>query len=268
LWQKEMTKFSQTFLDKLRSAKVVSALTGAGVSAESGVPTFRDPGGIWEKFRPEELANFDAFISNPDFVWSWYQHRRQIMHNIMPNPGHFALAEMEEFFSEFNLITQNIDNLHARAGSKNITELHGNIERNYCIDCHKYYVASDLRADMGVPKCECGGLIRPDVVWFGELLPPDAMRNSEVYAAKCDVFFTIGTSAEVYPAAILPLIAKQSGAYVVEINTKPTAISYDVDEVIEGKSGEILSELVMILRKLSQNCHSESRALGTKSPPN
>lgn len=248
-----MTKFSRTLIDRLRSAKVVSALTGAGVSAESGVPTFRDPGGIWEKFRPEDLANFDAFITNPDFVWSWYQHRRQVMHNVMPNPGHFALAEMEKLFPEFNLITQNIDNLHARAGSKNITELHGNIERNYCINCHKYYneitlVASDLRSDMRVPKCDCGGLIRPDVVWFGELLPADAMQNAEVYAAKSDVFFTIGTSAEVYPAAMLPMIAKQSGAYVVEINTKPTSISYDVDDVIQGKSGEILSELITLLK--------------------
>lgn len=239
-------KFSETLINRLRSAKTVSALTGAGVSAESGVPTFRDPGGIWEQFRPEQLANFEAFISNPDFVWQWYQHRREIMQSVEPNPGHYALAQMEKFFPEFYLITQNIDNLHRRAGSKNITELHGNIERNYCINCRKYYNKISFE-EKTVLRCGCGGLIRPDVVWFGELLPAEAMSFSEKCTQASDVFFTIGTSAEVYPAALLPLIAKKSGAYVVEINMKSTAISCDVDEVIQGKSGEILQELVNIL---------------------
>jgi NAD-dependent protein deacetylase/lipoamidase len=240
-------KFSDTLMSKLRTARVVSVLTGAGVSAESGVPTFRDPGGIWEKFRPEQLANFEAFISDPDFVWQWYQHRREIMHNVRPNPGHYALAEMEKLFPEFNLITQNIDNLHKKAGNKNITELHGNIERNYCISCKKYY--NDISLDQKkVLKCDCGGFIRPDVVWFGEFLPQEAMSFSERKAQSSDVFLTIGTSAEVYPAALLPLIAKQSGSYVVEINLRPTGVSYDVDEVINGKSGEILSELLANLK--------------------
>lgn len=242
-------KFSETLINKLHSARVVSALTGAGVSAESGVPTFRDPGGIWEQFRPEQLANFEAFISDPDFVWQWYQHRREIMHRVKPNPGHYALAVMENLFPEFYLLTQNIDNLHKRAGSQNITELHGNIERNYCINCRNYYNEISLE-QKNVLKCECGGLIRPDIVWFGEFLPPEAMRFSEKCAQVSDVFFTIGTSAEVYPAALLPLIAKQSGAYVVEINLKPTAVSYDVDEVIEGKSGEVLDALVHTLKNL------------------
>jgi NAD-dependent deacetylase len=232
----------------LLKAGVVSALTGAGVSAESGVPTFRDPGGIWEKFRPEQLANFEAFMSDPDFVWSWYQHRREIMREVKPNMGHVALAEMEKIFDQFNLITQNIDNLHSRAGSKNVTELHGNIERNYCINCRKQYNDVDVK-EKSVLRCDCGGLIRPDVVWFGEILPFDALRFSEESAMRSDVFFTIGTSAEVYPAAMLPLIAKQSGSYVVEINTKPTAISYNVDEVLQGKSGEILKELVEVLKQ-------------------
>jgi NAD-dependent deacetylase len=243
-----LNQFSDELIDRLLKARVVSSLTGAGVSAESGVPTFRDPGGIWEKFRPEQLANFEAFMSNPDFVWSWYQHRREIMREVKPNAGHIALAEMEKIFDEFNLITQNIDNLHSRGGSKNITELHGNIERNYCINCRKQYNDVNVKEE-SVLRCECGGLIRPDVVWFGEMLPYDALRFAEECAMKSDVFFTIGTSAEVYPAAMLPLIAKQSGAYVVEINTKPTVISYDVDEVLQGKSGEILKELVRTLKQ-------------------
>jgi NAD-dependent deacetylase len=243
-------EFSGKLLERLKSAKVVSVLTGAGVSAESGVPTFRDPGGIWEKFRPEQLANFEAFMSDPDFVWSWYQHRREIMRDVKPNNGHFALAEMEGIFPEFNLITQNIDNLHFRSGSKNVTELHGNIERNYCIKCRTFIDEVDVK-EKNVLKCErCGGLVRPDVVWFGEMLPHEAIEHAEDCARRSDVFFSIGTSAEVYPAAMLPVIAKRSGAYVAEINPRPTAISSELDELITGKSGEILSELVKKLKKI------------------
>ena len=241
-------KFSEELLNKLSKAKIVTVLTGAGVSAESGVPTFRDPGGIWEKFKPKQLANFEAFMADPDFVWSWYQHRREIMRDSKPNAGHYALTEMGNIFQKFNLVTQNIDNLHTRAGSKNVTELHGNIERNHCIKCRKVYNVVNVREKSEL-KCEFGGLIRPDVVWFGEMLPYDALLFAEDCAKKSDVFFTIGTSAEVYPAAFLPAMAKQSGAYVVEINTKPTAISHDMDEIIEGKSGEILSELVNQLNR-------------------
>lgn len=243
-------QFSDLLLEKLTKAEKVSVLTGAGVSAESGVPTFRDPGGIWEKFRPEQLANFEAFMSDPDFVWSWYQHRREIMRDVKPNPGHFALAEMEKIFKSFNLITQNIDNLHFRAGSKNITELHGNIERNYCIKCRSFIDEVDIN-EKKVLKCSnCGGLIRPDVVWFGEILPVKELSDAENAAADSDVFFSIGTSAEVYPAALLPIIAKRAGAYSVEINIKPTVISFDLDETITGKSAEILPSLVEKIREL------------------
>jgi NAD-dependent deacetylase len=243
-------KFSEKLIQKLKTAKNVSVLTGAGVSAESGVPTFRDPGGIWEKFRPEELANFNAFISDPDFVWSWYQHRREIMREVTPNPGHFALAEMENLFDEFNLITQNIDNLHKRAGSNNITELHGNIERNYCLKCRTFYNDIDV-SEKKVLKCiKCGGIIRPDVVWFGEMLPENALTHAENCARRSDIFFSIGTSAEVYPAALLPLIARRSGAYVAEINIKPTVMSMDLDEVLIGKSGEILNLLLNKIKEI------------------
>ena len=239
-------------LEKLKNARVVSVLTGAGISAESGVPTFRDPGGIWEKYRPEQLANFEAFMADPDLVWNWYQHRREVMRDVKPNPGHIALSEMEGIFDEFFLITQNIDNLHHRAGSKNVTELHGNIERNYCVKCRKFYNEIELN-QKEVLKCECGGLIRPDVVWFGEMLPFEALRFAEDCAMRSDVFFTVGTSAEVYPAALLPLMAGKSGAYVIEINTKPTAISNEVDAVLEGKSGEILKVLAETIKTIKQN---------------
>lgn len=243
-------EFSSELLKRLKRAKRVAVLTGAGVSAESGVPTFRDPGGIWEKFKPEQLANFEAFMSDPDFVWSWYQHRREIMRDVKPNAGHYAMAEMDNIFEDFDLITQNIDNLHHRAGSKNVTELHGNIERNFCLGCRTFYTDIDI-SEKKVLKCEkCGGLIRPDVVWFGEMLPADALHRAEESAANSEVFFTIGTSAEVYPAALLPIIAKRSGAYVVEINTKPTVISNELDETITGKSGEILSELISKIKDI------------------
>lgn len=246
-------EFSKELINRLAEAKNVSVLTGAGVSAESGVPTFRDKGGIWEKFRPEDLANFDAFINDPDFVWNWYQHRREIMRDVKPNPGHLALAEMERLFPNFTVITQNIDNLHFRAGSKNVTELHGNIERNFCLKCRTFYNEIDV-TEKKVLRCEkCGGLIRPDVVWFGEMLPEKALMYAEECAAASDVFFSIGTSAEVYPAALMPLIAKRAGAYVVEINTKPTVMSADLDEVIQGKSGEVLSKLVKLIKSNRNN---------------
>ena len=241
-------EFSKELISRLKKAAVVSALTGAGVSAESGVPTFRDRGGIWEKFRPEQLANFEAFMSDPDFVWSWYQHRREIMREVKPNPGHYAIVEFENMFNEFNLITQNIDNLHYRAGSKRVTELHGNIERNYCVNCRTFYNEIEVTEKKVILCKKCGSIIRPDVVWFGEILPRKELIFAEECAKNSDVFFSIGTSAEVYPAAMLPMIAKQSGAYAVEINIRPTVMSIDVDEVIQGKSGEILSELVKKLK--------------------
>lgn len=242
--------FSPELISRLKTADKVGVLTGAGISAESGVPTFRDKGGIWEKFRPEQLANFEAFMSDPDFVWSWYQHRRQIMRDVKPNAGHLALADMESIFPVFSLITQNIDNLHIRAGSKNVTELHGNIERNFCVNCRTFYNEIDVNLKQ-VLKCEkCGGLIRPDIVWFGEMLPVEALNHAEECSKASDVFFSIGTSAEVYPAAMLPLLAKQSGAYVVEINLNQTVMSMDLHETIKGKSGVILSELLNKIRKI------------------
>ncbi len=241
--------FSNKLLEKLDSATSVAVLTGAGISAESGVPTFRGNEGLWKKFKPEELANFDAFIRNPDLVWEWYAYRKKLIAEVKPNPGHYALAEMEKLFQDFAVITQNIDNLHRRAGSTKVYELHGNIERNYCIGCSRRYRNEELPPGATAPHCtECNGLIRPDVVWFGELLPSEQWALAERAARRADVFFSIGTSAIVYPAASLPMWAKEAGAYLVEINSEITPLSEFANETIIGKSGEILPKLVGALQ--------------------
>jgi NAD-dependent deacetylase len=226
----------------------VCILTGAGISAESGVATFRGPEGLWSKLKPEELANFDAFMRNPELVWEWYSYRKQIIQEVKPNPAHYALARLEELVREFALVTQNIDNLHFRAGSKRVLELHGNIERSYCIDCGKFTDGIEITAEKKVPKCSsCNGLIRPDVVWFGEMLPEGVFESAAKAASQCELFITIGTSAVVYPAAGLPLTARSHGAYVVEINTERTEISRSINETLIGKAGEILPQLVKVI---------------------
>jgi NAD-dependent deacetylase len=236
--------FSDGLLDSLLNAAHVVAFTGAGISAESGVPTFRGPEGIWSKFKPEELANMDAFMRNPALVWEWYAHRRTIIATVQPNAGHLALARMEGLFPRFTLITQNIDNLHRRAGSTVVHELHGNIERSYCMSCGKLHPDVSLPEKGQVPTCSaCGGVVRPDVVWFGEMLPEDEWEASASAAESADVFFSIGTSAVVYPAASLPLMAKRGGAYLVEVNTEPTPLTRDADEFLRGPSGTILPSL-------------------------
>lgn len=243
-------KFSERLLKRLKDAQYVVAFTGAGISAESGVPTFRGDDGLWKKFKPEELANFDAFIRNPDLVWEWYKYRKELIAKVQPNAGHYALAEMERMFKKFAVITQNIDNLHRRAGSSNVYELHGNIERNYCVSCGTFYSNEEIFRQNKAPRCsKCNGLIRPDVVWFGEMLPADEWQKSEEAARWSDVFFSIGTSSIVYPAAGLPTIAQQSGSFVVEINIEPTELSHKADEMIVGKSGEVLPALVEHLKQ-------------------
>ncbi len=242
--------FSEELLRRLRQAQSVAVLTGAGVSAESGVPTFRGPEGLWKKFRPEELATFDAFRRNPKLVWEWYEYRRSLIREISPNPGHYALAELEAMVADFWLITQNVDGLHRRAGSRNVLELHGNIMRNRCARCGAVVEELAIGPESGLPQCSCGGLLRPDVVWFGECLPERTWEKAVAAAHRAEVFFSIGTSAVVYPAASLPLEAKGSGAYVVEINFEPTPLSSVVDEAIQGKSGEVLPLLLAQLRKV------------------
>ncbi len=235
-------KLDIDLINKLKQSKSLVFFTGAGISAESGIPTFRGKDGIWNKLKPEELANFNAFMRNPQMVWEWYNHRKKIIHESKPNPAHIAIAELQNHF-DVTVVTQNIDNLHRRAGSKNVFELHGNIERNYCVNCKKFY-NEELDFSSGVPICGCGGLIRPDVVWFGEYLPEDQFTGSEKASAECDIFFVVGTSAVVYPAAGLINVAESSGATIVEINLEETPLSYLADYSLYGKAGEILPEIL------------------------
>lgn len=230
--------------ERIKTAKNVAVFTGAGISAESGIPTFRGKDGIWNKFRPEELANFDAFIKNPELVWEWYNHRRKIISETKPNNGHFAIKELENIFDDVRVITQNVDNLHKRAGSKAIYELHGNIEKNFCIKCKKRFDFIELIESDKLLKCDCGGLIRPGVVWFGEMLPEKVFAEAENFARKTDLFFIVGTSAVVYPAALMPIYAKESGSYLIEINIEATEITYSVHHSFFGQSGEVLPELL------------------------
>lgn len=238
-------EFSTALLKIVRSAQYVVVSTGAGVSAESGIPTFRDAQtGLWAKYDPQQLATPQAFRRNPRLVWEWYAWRRELIGRAIPNPGHTAVAQLEQLVPRFTLITQNIDNLHAIAGSQNIIELHGNIERNKCFDENILVERWDETGEIP-PRCpHCGGLLRPDVVWFGEGLPPDALQAAFTAAQSCDLFLTIGTSGLVQPAAQLPLEAAASGATVVEINPQPTPLSPYMDHRLEGPSGEILPALL------------------------
>ncbi|MHC1739014.1 MAG: NAD-dependent deacetylase [Ignavibacteriaceae bacterium] len=240
--------FSDEFIDKMKSARKIVFFSGAGISAESGIPTFRGTGGIWNKMKPEELASFNAFMKNPKLVWDWYQYRRDIVHSTQPNPGHYAIAEMENYFPEVTVVTQNVDNLHRRAGSKTIYELHGNIEKNFCIQCSKRYDYINFPDADSSPRCDCGGLIRPDIVWFGEMLPDDQYSAAEKAARDCDILFVVGTSAVVYPAAYIPLIAKDNRKYLVEVNITETELSYKVDYSLPGKSGEILPRILELVK--------------------
>lgn len=242
-----MITVPKELIGKIKNAGSIVFFTGAGISAESGIPTFRGIDGIWNKLKPEELANFNAFLKNPAMVTEWYNHRRQIIHESHPNEGHKAITEFQKRFPNVTVITQNVDNLHRRAGNKNIFELHGNIERNYCIECKTFY--NEIDENQAVPICpKCGGLIRPDVVWFGEFLPEDQMIGAEKASKQCDVFFCVGTSAVVYPAASMIYTAKQHGAYLVEINIEETEISSMADYTFIGKSGVILPGILSALK--------------------
>ncbi len=232
-------------LQRLAKATRVTALTGAGVSAESGVPTFRDAQtGLWAKFRSEDLATPRAFQRNPRLVWEWYAWRRKLVAEAKPNPAHVALAEMEKLFPQFHLITQNVDGLHQRAGSQQVIELHGNITRTKCFD--EGTIISNWRETGDVPpRCpNCGGHLRPDVVWFEEPLPEAEMTLAAHASTSCEVFLSIGTSTVVYPAAALPAEALRSGATVVEINPERTPFTAQAHFALAGAAGVVLPELV------------------------
>ncbi len=235
-------------IEAYRKAERVVVLTGAGVSAESGVPTFREAQtGLWAQYDPRELATPQAFARNPRLVWEWYAWRRSLIQKARPNLAHYALVDLEQATPHFLLVTQNIDGFHWLAGSRDMVELHGNIARTKCFD-EGHIVGWWPETDDVPPRCpHCGGLLRPDVVWFGEGIPDHALRAAFDAAASCDLFVSIGTSAMVQPAAQLPLIAKRMGAKVLEINPQQTAISLVADWALQGTAVEVLPALVRAL---------------------
>ncbi len=220
------------------------ALTGAGVSQESGLRTFRDPQtGLWAQHKPEDLASPEAFHRDPKLVWDWYAWRREALKGVRPNRGHYALVEMEERVPSFTLITQNVDGLHRMAGSRHLLELHGNIQRVRCSECGRF--AEKWPETDDVPHCDvCGGLLRPDVVWFGEALPRRELEAAVEAARGCELFLSIGTSGVVQPAASLAYAARNRGAALVEVNPEPTNLTPKIDYFLQGKSGELLPALV------------------------
>ncbi len=240
-------------IEVLQEASRVAILTGSGISAESGIPTFRGEEGLWKKYRPEELATPTAFSQDPKLVWEWYDWRRGIIGQKEPNPGHKVIARWEETFPTVSLITQNIDGLHQKAGSKNIWELHGNIWKLRCTEEETITENYETPLKEIPPLCpNCGALLRPHVVWFGESLSPTILQKSIQLSSECDVMFVIGTSAVVQPAASLPFEASEAGAKIVEINLDPTPLSLYADFSIRGKSGEILPLIDEELKKTSK----------------
>ncbi len=223
--------------------------TGAGISTESGIPPFRGSGGLWQNFKPEDLATPEAFERDPVTVWQWYDWRRQLISKVEPNAGHYALVEMEHLFHRFFLFTQNIDGLHQRAGSKQVHELHGNIWRVRCPAEDRTFVLAQTPLPGIPPLCECGATLRPDVVWFGESLPRDILNLAREVASSCDFFFTIGSSSTVEPAASLAWIARENGGVVVEVNEEITPVTEIANECFLGKAGTVLSDLLQAIKK-------------------
>jgi NAD-dependent deacetylase len=250
---------SATLLERLRAARSVMVLTGAGISAESGLATFRDAQtGNWSRFNPQDLASREGFARDPRRVWAWYALRRQNIAQATPNPGHIALAHLQDIYPSVAIVTQNIDGLHARAGSRDVIELHGNITRFRCFEDDALVdyedpeppaampLSDDDRATWPeVPCCEhCGGVLRPDVVWFGEALPVAAWYQAEESARACDLCLIVGTSSVIYPAAALPMLARDAGALLVEVNPEATELTRNADLSLRGPAGEILPWLV------------------------
>jgi NAD-dependent deacetylase len=237
-------EFPKGLISALRGSTRTVVLTGSGISAESGVPTFREAqSGLWARFDPQELATPEAFERNPGLVWDWYAWRRKLVAEARPNPGHLAISGMQEMFPDLTLVTQNVDGLHQRAGSREVIELHGNIRRTKCslegIEVEGY---DDTESPPLCPSCSAP--LRPDVVWFGEMLPPAALESASEASRGSDVFLSVGTSSLVYPAAALPFTALENGATLVEVNPGETPLTSRVDYVLRGPAGDVLPRLI------------------------
>src|SRR5574340_488543 len=234
----------ETVSDKLRESKKIVFVTGAGISQESGIPTFRGKDGLWRRYDPMKLATIDAFYEDPKLVWEWYEERRQNILNASPNPGHVTMAELEKY-RQVSVLTQNIDGLHQRAGSKNVYELHGSIITIKCTSCDFKDIISSSFSELP-PICKCGSILRPDVVWFGESLPQDVWQAAISEASSCDIMIVVGTSLAVSPANLLPVYAKQNGAILIEVNPEETPMSGSMDISIRSSAAKALPELVSL----------------------
>ncbi len=234
---------------QIKDARKIVFVTGAGISQESGIPTFRGKDGYWRKYDPMQLATIDAFYQNPKLVWEWYEERRKNIFTAQPNNGHIAIAELAKY-KEVIVLTQNIDGLHQKAGSKKVFELHGSMVRIRCTVCD-YTDNITTNFDFLPPKCRCGNMLRPDVVWFGESLPQDVWINAIMHSQSCDVMVIVGTSLVVSPANTLPLYAKQNGAVLIEVNPELTQMSEDVNLSIRETSANALPHLVSLFDRVS-----------------
>ncbi len=239
-----MQQPSEELLSLLRSDPPTVVLTGAGISAESGLATFRGPGGHWEGRDPMSLATPQAFDAEPTTVWRFYDWRRTQAAAAGPNPAHRAIVDLESKLSSLTLVTQNVDGLHERAGTKNVVRLHGSLWTLRCTACGTEQKDLRPRLDPLPPECGCGGMLRPGVVWFGESLPRDAMQEAQNAARLCRLMLVVGTSSLVYPAASIPQFAKSAGAFLVEVNPERTPLTPLVDEYYDGPAGEILPGFV------------------------
>lgn len=241
--QTDSAGISTELRSRFASAGRVLVLTGAGVSAESGVPTFRGGGNtaVWKGLPFDAISSAQMIQRDLAAVWEWFNYRRGVLETLKPNPAHHAIAAWQDRFADFCLVTQNVDGLHQRAGSRDVTELHGNVWRGRCTECGSRYDLRELGIKEGVPLCwDCGNSLRPDVVLFGEMLPPGAFEKAAAKAENCELCFVVGTSALVYPAASIPEIASAAGAYMVEVNPEHTPLSDLCDEILSGPAGEIL----------------------------
>ena len=236
----------------LAAAQNVAALTGAGISVESGIPPFRGKGGLWEKIDPMEYAHIDAFMRDPAKVWQvLIKEMKDIIDTARPNPAHTSLVRLEKVGKMGTIITQNVDGFHQMAGSTDVIEFHGNFAWQRCIDCDRRLETGKVDMSEIPPRCECGGIYRPECIFFGELIPPEHLARSQMVASQCDVLLVMGTSALVQPAAYIPVISKEAGATVIEINPEPTPLTGSVsDYLIMGKAGEVADQIVAELERL------------------
>ncbi len=235
----------ESLTEKLKNAKKIVFVTGAGISQESGIPTFRGNDGLWRKYDPMQLATIDAFYNNPKLVWEWYEDRRKNILNAKPNPGHFAIAELEKF-KDVVVLTQNIDGLHQRAGSSHVLELHGSIIRIKCTVCE---FEDDIPSSFEnlPPKCiKCNNILRPDVVWFGESLPQKVWNQAIIEASSCEIMIVAGTSLVVSPANTLPVYAKENNAILIEVNPEQTQMSSEMDMSLRTTSAQALPSIIKI----------------------